>query len=260
MQVVVPELAPGLERLVGEFRGRYVVARNYAQETRSQYVSDVRYFLLFAQKQGITRIGKVERRHIEAFLADLDKKGYAAVSRRRKLSAIKAFFDWLSQNKLILGNPAAKVLPPRYDFKFPRVLTRTEYQRLLSVIDDARDRAIVELILLTGLRLSEAHRLNLQDVEIPEPITDEMIGFAWIRGRDKDQETVYLNAKACNLIFAQIERISIQFDIIHANRGRFYSKFELKWPLQYFSKQIISSSAYGCEASSWIRLSCPERK
>jgi hypothetical protein len=64
----------------------------------------------------------------------------------------------------------------------------------------------------------------------------------------------------CNLIFAQIERISIRFDIIHANRGRFYSKFEPKRPEQYLSKQIISSSAYGCEASNSIRLSCPDSK
>jgi hypothetical protein len=62
------------------------------------------------------------------------------------------------------------------------------------------------------------------------------------------------------LIFAQTERISIQLDIIHANRGRFYSKFEPKRPEQYLSKQIISSSAYGCEASNSIRLSCPDSK
>lgn len=220
MQVVVPELAPGLERLVEEFSGRYAAARNYAPQTRAQYVSDVRYFLLFAQKQGVKRVGKVERRHIEAFLADLDEQGYAAVSRRRKLSAIKAFFDWLSQNKLILGNPAAKVLPPRYDFKLPRVLTRAEYQRLLSVIDDARDRAIVELILQTGLRLSEAHRLSLQDIEIPEPITEETLGLAWIRGRDKDQETVYLNAKACRAVDAWlVERPLVATDALFVSRN-----------------------------------------
>jgi hypothetical protein len=63
-----------------------------------------------------------------------------------------------------------------------------------------------------------------------------------------------------HLIFAQTERISIRLDIIHANRGRFYSEFELKRPEQYFSKQIISLSAYGCEASNSIRLSCPAQK
>ena len=63
-----------------------------------------------------------------------------------------------------------------------------------------------------------------------------------------------------HLIFAQTERISIQFDIIHANRGRFYSEFEPKRPEQYLSKQIISSSVYGCEASNSIRLSCPDSK
>jgi hypothetical protein len=66
--------------------------------------------------------------------------------------------------------------------------------------------------------------------------------------------------QAYYLIFAQTERISIRLDIIHANRGRFYSEFELKRPEQYFSKQIISLSAYGCEASNSIRLSCPAQK
>jgi len=71
---------------------------------------------------------------------------------------------------------------------------------------------------------------------------------------------VSFNERAYDLIFAQTERISIQFNIIHANRGRFYSKFERKRLEQYLSKQIRSSSAYGCGASNSIRLSCPARK
>ena len=190
-------LSDSFQRWLDEFVGQYAAARNFAPQTRSMYESDVRGFLWYAQQQGIGRVQKIERRHIEAFLADLDRHGYAAVTRRRKLSAFKAFFAWLRQHKVIAGDPTRRMIPPRYDPKQPRVLSQAEYQQLLSVIDSTRDQALAALILQTGIRLAEAHQLNTQDVFIPEPVTDKSIGTMWVKSRDKEQALVYLNAKAC---------------------------------------------------------------
>ena len=72
---------------------------------------------------------------------------------------VKSFFAWLKVTKIIAEDPAADIVPPRLQWKQPRVLAREEYRQLLEVIDEPRDRALVQLLLQTGIRLAEAHRV-----------------------------------------------------------------------------------------------------
>jgi site-specific recombinase XerD len=170
------------------------------------YAAEIRLFLLFVEELGLKDLKQLARRHVEGYLAQLDRDGYADSTRRRKLSVIKSFCTWLAQSRIIAADPTADIIPPRRQWKAPRVLTQDEYRRLLSVVDESRDLALLQLLLQTGIRLAEAHRLNLPDVTLPETVDEQNAGRLQILGRPRDSQTVYLNATACQALAAWLRQ------------------------------------------------------
>lgn len=198
----------------------HLPARNYAPGTRAMYAAEVRLFLLFVEEIGLEQLTQVQRRHIEAYLARLDSQGYADTTRRRKLSVIKSFTAWLAQNRVVAIDPAADIIPPRLQWKRPRVLTEEEYRRLLSVIDEPRDLSLLQLLLQTGIRLAEAHELDLPQVALPNPVEEGSVGRLHILGRPKEGQLVYINATACRALAAWLrERPLVSTSAVFVSRN-----------------------------------------
>jgi len=133
------------------------------------------------------------------------RRNLAGVTRRRKLTVLRTFFGWLESNHLITANPAATVIPPQTEDKEPRVLTKVEYERLLAGIQKPRDRAIIQLLLQTGIRLSEIQRLTISDLNLPNRVTKDSLGTLRILGKGRKTRTVLLNAKACEAMSAWLQ-------------------------------------------------------
>lgn len=107
---------------------------------------------------------------IRGYLADLHRQGLKKTSMARKLSAVRSFFKFLEKHGVISGNPAETVLTPKQDKPIPNYLSVDDVFRLLdSVKTDniagKRDRAILETLYSTGIRVSELAGLNLPDVD-----------------------------------------------------------------------------------------------
>jgi len=100
-------------------------------------------------------------------------------------------------NWQIAANPANIVTPPQVEKKEPRVLTKEEYERLLAGVQRPRDRAIIQLLLQTGIRLSEIQRLIISDLNPPSRVTKDSLGTRRILGKGRKTRTVLLNSKAC---------------------------------------------------------------
>ena len=94
-------------------------------------------------------------------------------NRNRKAYAIKTFFGFLEQAGFIRTNPASALIPPTIPQKERRFLREEEYQSLLAQAHTSRDRAILEVFLQTGLRLSGLTHLMVNDVELPRRITKD---------------------------------------------------------------------------------------
>jgi site-specific recombinase XerD len=209
------------QQYLDAYEAEHLPARNYTAETRAIYAAEVGFFLVFVEKVGLKDLKQVERRHVEGYLAQLDRKDYAVATRRRKLSVIKSFFSWLAVTKIIAADPAADIIPPRLQWKRPRVLTKSEYRRLLAVIDEPRDLALMQLLLQTGMHLAEAHRLNLADVSLPKPVTDESVGVARILDRPQESQITYLNATACRALSAWLlDRPAVATDAVFVSRNQ----------------------------------------
>lgn len=219
MQTLIATLLPSLfQDLLLEYdKG---LDGKLARSTRYVYVGEVQRFLFFLTGLKVIEVSGVKPAHIEGYLMGLERKGYAAVTRQRKLSVLRSFFAWSHQRGYVRGDPSASLIPPRWVRKRPRVLLVDEYTRLLAVIDDVRDRAIVELILQAGLRLVEVYRLNTADVSLPQPLTDKNVGRVQVDGRGSSGGQLYLNDKVCRALAAWLdERPCLPTDALFVSRN-----------------------------------------
>lgn len=185
------------------FETVYMASRNLAQRTRKEYKTDVIQLAEFLRPRGVTKLQDVGLRHLQAFLAYLDSQGLSGVTRRRKTAAIKSLFSFLTASGLLAHNPTQQLIPPEREYNEPRFLTTQEYRALLRACShETRDAAIIELILQTGIRLSEAAKLTTYDVELPPRINRDPTntGKIFIRGKGRKNRTLPLNYKACQAI------------------------------------------------------------
>ena len=117
-------LSPNFDQLLQEYKANYMAARNLAAKTRVEYESDITQFLDFLESSHVHDITQLAPKHIRGFLAELDQRGLAGSSRRRKFSVVRSFCRWLKDDGHIVNNPALQVEAPRSGDKEPRVLTK----------------------------------------------------------------------------------------------------------------------------------------
>ncbi len=129
------------------------------------YANDLKQLQKNLEEHRITQATTVQTPHLQEFVTHLSSNGYTAKSVSRKLNSIKSFFKFLVSQGVILADPAKPLGHPKYDTAPPRILTTDEYKRLRDACRlDIRMCAIIELLLQTGLRISELANLHLEDV------------------------------------------------------------------------------------------------
>jgi site-specific recombinase XerD len=239
-------LPPAFESLVDEYKASYMAARNLAEKTRIEYETDIRQFLSFLAGIPLSNIEGIAPGHIRAFLARLDRLGLAGSSRRRKFSVVRSFTKWLKDANYIANNPTLQIEAPRTGEKEPKVLTKEEYQRLLSLVQKPRDRAIIQLVLQTGIRLSEVYRLNRSDVKVPKKINKEAFGEMRILGKGRKERVLVLNYKICEALNAWLAvRPEVETDALFVSKKQ-----------QRLSKRQIQNVVYKYFERAGIDKAC----
>jgi site-specific recombinase XerD len=183
-------------------------AQNLAARTREEYRTDLADLVAFLARWGVTRLKDVGLRELEGYLAEMDRRGYKASTRKRKTYAIKTLFRFLHRQGFVRENVAARLIPPRHTPNEPRFLSREEYQRLLTVCRrEPRDAAIIVLLLQTGMRVSELVGLTLSDLELPARISPDPsdTGTVRVTRRGGRVETIPVNYKACQALAAWLK-------------------------------------------------------
>lgn len=130
------------------------------------YRADLEQLLEFLKEKGKVTSDKVMESDIETFRDTLLSQKYTPKSVSRKLNAVKTFFRWAETNKMISTNPAEDVAHPKIEVSLPKYLNQMEYRALRDIVrDDQRISAILEIILQTGLRISEVANLKTQNIK-----------------------------------------------------------------------------------------------
>ena len=160
-----------LDRALDLFLSHVRIERGLAANTVEAYGRDLRRYVEHLGAMGISSWEAVGRTAIQAHLAELVRAGLSARSQARALSAIRSLHALLYAEKLAPANASDEIDAPRAGRKLPQPLSRGDVERLLAAPDvrkpaGKRDRAMVELLYATGLRVSELVSLELNDVDL----------------------------------------------------------------------------------------------
>ncbi len=160
-----------LEPAVELFLSHVAVEKGLAPNSVEAYGRDLRRYAGHLATLGIAGWEAVGRAEIQAHLAELVRRGLSARSQARALSAIRSLHALLAAEKLTAANAADEIDSPRPGRRLPALLSREEIGALLAAPDPRtpagrRDRAMLELLYATGLRVSELVSLELNDVDL----------------------------------------------------------------------------------------------
>ncbi len=164
----------------------YLQRRHYSGHTLDSYSLDLQIF--FAQCQ--QPVETVTYRDVEQFLTQQHEQGLAPTTINRRLHAVKHVFDYLLENRLVVGNPVKPSHFARLGRPLPKALSHAHLQALFTQMQHPMDKALFLLMLRGGLRVSEVVQLTLSQVEWDEQAL-------WIeQGKGRKDRRVYLSADA----------------------------------------------------------------
>lgn len=138
--------------------------------TCEAYERDIRAFAEFLRQRGTEDLALASGTDAASYMLELKNSGKSKATVNRKLSSIRAFYKFLMKKEIVSVNPAEDIKSPRIERKKLDYLTVEEVERLLELPDDSvkgiRDRAILEVMYATGVRVSEIIELKLSDVNL----------------------------------------------------------------------------------------------
>lgn len=183
---------------------------NHKPRTLRSSFTSVLFFLVFYGESGKRDIKEIERVDLEAFIEHEQDRGMCISTVRTRLACIIAFLHFLIEQDVISGAFLKRRIKLKLPDVLPRAINPADVRKLLCVIDDIRDRALILLLLRTGMRIGEALGLRLNDLDIRDRkihlfegeknsmgrvvyLSDDAL-FAiklWLRQRDKNKEFVF---------------------------------------------------------------------
>lgn len=179
--------------------------RDVSPHTLRAYTKDLKEFLSFMDKKP----DEIDNLDIRSFLASLHHKKLKKSSIARKLATIRSFFKYLHQEGYVKKNPAKLVSTPRIPKNLPRFLSIDEVFSLMDTpkgdtFKITRDKAILELLYSSGLRVSELTSLDMSDLDLKESLIR-------VKGKGKKERIIPIGSKAMDAIKNYLpERISLK--------------------------------------------------
>lgn len=178
--------------------------KNVSEHTRRNYLSDLEQLFDFL---GEKRLAEVDHKLLRDFVARLLKSKTRKSSIARKLSAIRTFFKYLNREGIVTTNPARLVATPRQEKRLPVVITVDDAQRLMDAPEprtsrdsacELRDKAILETLYSTGIRVSELIGMNRDDIS---PASEgSSAGLIRIRGKGRKERIVPVGQRSLHAI------------------------------------------------------------
>ena len=194
---------------VAAFLSHLRTERNCSPATVAAYAVDLEQFARYcggAPEGPVPALepSRVNLRTVRGFLAKLGEQGLKTSSLGRKLATLRSFFRFLNREGLLEGNPARPIPSPAKPKSLPAVLTVDEAARLLETPGGPprsilRDRALLELLYSSGLRVSELTGLDLADLDLEE-------GSVRVRGKGRKERIVPVGRKAIEAVEAYLAR------------------------------------------------------
>jgi integrase/recombinase XerD len=164
-----------MDQQLGQFLDKLAEEKRYSANTKSAYKNDLTQFMGFLNGRdgGPVDVSEVTPEIVLAYVDDLQHgpNAYAPSTVARKIAAVKSFFHSLLEQKLVTSDPAARLNSPKVKKHIPRTISQADMERLLAAPGHSggpkslRDRALLEVLYATGMRVTEVVNLGLSDVD-----------------------------------------------------------------------------------------------
>jgi integrase/recombinase XerC len=234
------EGAAGVKTEIGDFLDHLHYERNVSDNTISAYRDDLESFVkflcndYFTMARDLIDLRRVDHLAIRSYLAHLGRRKLARSSMAQHLSALRSFFKYLMREGVVEANPARVVASPKREKQLPSVMQTSEVALLIEQADPsttlgARDRAFLELLYASGLRISELVGIDLDDFDLRAKLVkvhgkgskERIVPFgskaqeavrAWlaVRGelaRDPDEQALFVNYRGARITTRSIRRL-----------------------------------------------------
>jgi integrase/recombinase XerD len=160
-----------MEALVQKFVNFLERDKRLSVNTLQSYRRDIEQYFTYLQEINLQNISNSNKTTVIAYLLYLQKKGRATSTISRNLASIRSFYQYISKNKLIDHDPTAELESPKVEKKLPQILSPEEVELLLEQpqcvdLKGYRDKAMLELLYATGIRVSELIQLDMSDLNI----------------------------------------------------------------------------------------------
>ncbi|HET7707561.1 MAG TPA: tyrosine recombinase XerC [Thermoanaerobaculia bacterium] len=227
----------GVTGEIGEFLNYLTYERNVSPNTIEAYRDDLESFVSFLSNDYLTMardqidLRRIDNLAIRAYLAHLARRKLARSSVARHLSALRSFFKYLMREGKVEANPARTVATPRREKHLPAVMQPADVTALIDQPEGdgpliARDRAFLELLYASGLRISELVGIDLDDLELRSRLVkvhgkgskERIVPFgskaetalrAWLKVReaDPDEQAVFVNYRGERISARSVRRL-----------------------------------------------------
>ena len=173
------------ESLLANFLNYLAVEKGLARNTLESYERDLRKYLFFMRAKAPADISRSD---VVSFMAHLSSEGISTPSAARCLAAVRGFHKYLMTDEHALSDPTENIETPRGWKRLPKTLSTTDVDALLGQPDPAtllglRDKAMLELLYATGLRVSELMELKLRDINLER-------GYLVVMGKGSKERAV----------------------------------------------------------------------
>jgi integrase/recombinase XerD len=192
-----------MENLITQFIHYLTVEKGLAKNTLESYRRDLSTYCNYLAEQGHADLNHTNRMHIMGYLLNLKERGRATATVSRNLASIRAFYQFLVRERFIDKDPSINLESPKIEKRLPHVLSVTEVEMLLNGPDvrmpaGQRDKAMLELLYATGIRVSELVSLNITDVNLG-------MGFIKCLGKGSKERIIPLGRLAISNVQSYIE-------------------------------------------------------
>ena len=177
--------------------------KKVSRNTEMSYHSDLAKMAIYLRGQGVHSVAAVTATTLNSYILYLERSGMAASTISRYIASMKAFFEYLVRDRRMEQDPAVRLKAPKVEKRMPGILSVQEMEYLLEQpsLDSPkgyRDKAMLELLYATGMRVSELIHLHVGDVNLR---------FGWIICRDADRERmVPFGAKAGKALMQYLDK------------------------------------------------------
>lgn len=160
-----------MEALVQKFVNFLERDKRLSLNTLQSYRRDIEQYFTYLQEINLQNITNTNKTTVIAYLLYLQKKGRATSTISRNLASIRSFYQYIAKNKIVENDPTTELESPKVEKKLPQILSTEEVELLLEQpqcvdLKGFRDKAMLELLYATGIRVTELIQLNMQDISL----------------------------------------------------------------------------------------------